>query len=110
MKTHRAFVEVTLAAPATHATGRTELARARLDWSTGAPRATLLAQQGSGQLTSLLDVDALVRLPADRAAFEVGETLPALVLRPAHASSVSFDRVSFDRACLDPAAPQRPRP
>nr|MDQ3037908.1 molybdopterin-binding protein [Myxococcota bacterium] len=76
----RAAIEVELAAPHRHAPGRTELARARLEWIDGRPRAHLFPKQGSGSTQSIAGADALVVLPADAERFEAGARLQALVL------------------------------
>jgi len=58
--------------------GRTELARAHLVLGEAGYEATLLSLQGSGSLPSLVNVDALVVLPAEVGSFAQGERLWAL--------------------------------
>jgi len=65
-----------------HGTGRLEFARARVQVQQGHWVAALHGLQGSGSLPSMVDVDALVMLPADREQFETGASLQALPLRP----------------------------
>jgi len=79
----RAHGVVRLAHDHSHRTGRTELARARLD---GERVADLRRLQGSGSLPSMVGVDAYVVLAADRAEFEAGAELPALFVREGHGS------------------------
>lgn len=78
---YRASAEVRLAAAHKHKTGRTELARARLERDEqGQLVAHLHPRQGSGNLTSVSGANALVILPPDQASFAEGETLRALLL------------------------------
>ncbi|MGE0708337.1 MAG: gephyrin-like molybdotransferase Glp [Planctomycetota bacterium] len=87
---HRRPTHVRLAAAHRHRTGRTELVRAALaDAPGGLPAATLNARQGSGSLTSMVAVDALVILPAERERFEEGEVLDALRLDDPRGSAAS---------------------
>lgn len=75
------LIDVRLAREHRHATGRTELARARLARAAdGILEAHIAAQQGSGSLPSMCGVDALVVLAAERAAFGQGAIVPALPL------------------------------
>ncbi len=77
----RRRAQVRLAGPITRSTGRVEFARARLAMAQdGSLVAHLAARQGSGSLPALLGVDALVVLPADRAALDATDALEALVL------------------------------
>lgn len=78
---HPPTVGVELAAPYRHRPGRVELARASLSRDGERLVARLHRLQGSGSLPSLVGVDALVILPADRERFEPGERLEAIVLR-----------------------------
>lgn len=76
------LIDVVLEHAHTHATGRTELARAAL--RSGPDRqlyARLHPRQGSGSLPSLLAVDALVVLPAQTEHFACGERVQAWPVR-----------------------------
>jgi len=75
---HPVPVEVVLAEPHRHRTGRLELARARLETDAGRPVARMHGLQGSGSLPSMVGIDAYVLLSGDREHFEAGERLPAL--------------------------------
>lgn len=87
---YRAHAEVALAASHRHKTGRTELARARLERSTsGELIAHLHTRQGSGNLTSVSGANALVILPADEAEFAAGQRLRALLLGDPRGSATS---------------------
>lgn len=79
----RSHGTVRLAHAHSHRTGRTELARARLD---GARVADLRRLQGSGSLPSMVGVDAYVVLDANRAEFPEGAELPAIFVREQHGS------------------------
>ncbi len=72
-----------------HATGRLELARARVAIENGKLIATPQRLQDSGSLTSWVDVDALLLLAEDRATFSAGEIVPALLLRDDTGSAAS---------------------
>jgi molybdopterin molybdotransferase len=78
---YRAAHEVILTHDHRHSPGRPELARARVRRVDGALEATMHRLQGSGSLPSMVDVDALVLLPADQERFEQGARLTALLLR-----------------------------
>jgi molybdopterin molybdotransferase len=77
----RAHGRVRLAHPHRHRTGRTELARARLERRDGELIADLRRLQGSGSLPSMVGVDAYVVLAADQEQFAADATLPALFVR-----------------------------
>ena len=87
---YRRSQPVHLARAHRHGTGRTELARARLEVG---PEGELVAhlhpRQGSGALTSVAGAEALVILPADQAEFAAGERLPALLLDESRGSASS---------------------
>ncbi len=70
-----------LAVPHRHATGRLELARARVASVDGRLTATPLRLQESASLPSWVDVDALLVLAEDRATYDEGEVVPAVYLR-----------------------------
>ncbi|MEO8874574.1 MAG: molybdopterin molybdotransferase MoeA, partial [Polyangiaceae bacterium] len=80
-KPHRLRHDVFLAADHRHALGRLELARARITIESGRLVATPLKLQGSGSVTSWIDVDALLLLPEDRATFAAGEKVSAILVR-----------------------------
>jgi molybdopterin molybdotransferase len=65
--------------------GRTEFARARLVPTPEGWRGELLAQQGSGALSSLVGVDALLEIPADCDELEAGAEVLAWLVRPLRA-------------------------
>jgi molybdopterin biosynthesis enzyme len=88
-KPYRLRHDVSLASDHRHATGRLELARARLSSVAGKISATPLRHQDSGSLASWVDVDALLLLAEDRATFSLGETVPALFVRDDTASATS---------------------
>lgn len=77
---YRAAAQVRLGRAHTHKTGRTELVRATLQRGPDGLTVELHRRQGSGSLTSMVGVDALVVLPADQASFAEGEQLTALLL------------------------------
>lgn len=79
-----AAIEVELASAARHSTGRTEFARAALRIEDGRPVAYLHARQGSGAMSSMTGVDALVVLAADREHFAARQRVPAIELRGSH--------------------------
>ena len=75
-------IPVVLDAAHRHSTGRTELARVRLEQREGQTFAAPHPLQGSGALPSMVGVDALLVLPGDREYFERGEILHAIPLGP----------------------------
>ena len=75
-------IEVLLAEPARHRTGRPELVRAKLRRENGHLWAIPADRQGSAALSSLATADALLCFEADREHYEAGEKLRALVLNP----------------------------
>ncbi len=78
----RRDIEVELAAPLRAPETRTELARVRLEERAGAPPlARPHSHQGSGALTSLVAIDALVILPEGAGAKSAGERARGLDLR-----------------------------
>ena len=83
---YRPRAEVMLAVDHRHATGRLELVRAQV---TGGASATPLRLQDSGSLPSWVDVDALLLLAEDKAAYAAGETVPAMFLRDDTGSATS---------------------
>ncbi len=78
----RRRVRVRLAATIVRKPGRVEFARARLEASAHGTVATLAPRQGSGSLPSIACIDALVILPAERAALGPEDELDALALAP----------------------------
>ncbi len=89
---YRPRVEVALAVDHRHATGRLELIRAQVAMAKRAgdkPQATPLRLQDSGSLPSWVDVDALLLLAEDQAAYRAGEIVPALFLRDDTGSATS---------------------
>ncbi|MEY4511233.1 MAG: hypothetical protein RLZZ450_3355 [Pseudomonadota bacterium] len=76
----RPRVRVLLGAALTRSAGRTEFARARLTLGPDGPIAHLSSRQGSGSLPSLVHVDALVVIPAERETLVAGEWLDAVLL------------------------------
>ncbi len=72
-----------------HGTGRLELARARIAIENGKLTATPQSLQGSGSLLSWVDIDALLLLAEDRATFDAGEMIPAILLRDETGSAAS---------------------
>ncbi|MEO7110326.1 MAG: gephyrin-like molybdotransferase Glp [Polyangiaceae bacterium] len=81
--------DVLLANDHRHATGRLELARARVAMQSGKLTATPQRLQDSGSLMSWVAIDALLLLAEDRATFSAGETVPALLLRDDTGSAAS---------------------
>jgi len=67
--------------PHRHSPGRPELARGKLTRTAEGWAVDLHRLQGSGSLPSMVDVDALVLLPAGESEFEAGRILPAIFLR-----------------------------
>ena len=88
-KPHRARHDVMLAVDHRHASGRLELARARLAFAEGKALATPLRLQDSGSLPSWVDVDALLLLAEDRTTYAAGEVVPALFIRDETGCAVS---------------------
>ncbi|MEM1024361.1 MAG: gephyrin-like molybdotransferase Glp [Myxococcota bacterium] len=72
---------VRLTHPHRHSPRRPELARGKLTHGPDGWELTLHRLQGSGSLPSMVDVDALVLLPAGEAEFEPGRRLQAILLR-----------------------------
>jgi molybdopterin molybdotransferase len=92
---HREPVEVELGTPMVAPSGRTELCRARLELRERArPIAWPHADQGSGALTSLVGLDALIVLPEGKGAMPEGTVVRALDLRARGSARVPFDVVS----------------
>ena len=77
----RARAQVRLAAPFSRKAGREEYLRARLSQGSDGPVATLMSHQGSGDLSSLAGVDALVVVNADVSEIGPQDRLEALLLR-----------------------------
>ena len=87
---HRPRLDVVVSRAMKAPTGRTELARARLEEREGAlPRALLAPSQGSGDLTSLVGLDVLVVLPEGSGELAAGATASAVDVRPGRASARS---------------------
>jgi molybdopterin molybdotransferase len=76
----RPRVRVALAAPLTRKPGRVEFARARIERDGERLVARLAARQGSGAVSALANVDALVIVPAETTELDAGSTLEALLL------------------------------
>ncbi len=76
----RGSATVTLAHHHRRSPGRTELARAALEPGEDGLLARLHGLQGSGSLPSMVGIDALVILPAERDRFAAGERLRAIRL------------------------------
>lgn len=76
----RPRIRVQLADPLKRSAGRTEFARARLTLGSEGPVAQLSSRQGSGSLPSIVNVDALVIIPAERDVLAAGEWLEAVLL------------------------------
>ncbi|HEX6242108.1 MAG TPA: gephyrin-like molybdotransferase Glp [Polyangiales bacterium] len=77
----RARLQVRLTRALAHAPGRTEFARAQLRATPAGVLAAPLANQGSGALSSLVGVDALLEIPADRGDLPAGTELRAWLVR-----------------------------
>ena len=77
----RPRVQVTLESALRHTPGRTEFARARLVRRGGQLFAQPLARQSSGALSSMVSVDALLEIPAERADLSAGTTLNAVLIQ-----------------------------
>jgi len=77
----RPRVEVTLASALRHSPGRVEFARAKLSRRDGQLLAVPLASQSSGALSSMINVDALLEIPAEAADLAAGARLNALLVR-----------------------------
>jgi molybdopterin molybdotransferase len=77
----RPRVEVTMASALKRTPGRAEFARARLTRRDGRLMAEPLARQSSGALSSMVNVDALLEIPAECAEIARGAVLTALLLR-----------------------------
>jgi molybdopterin molybdotransferase len=81
---HRPRAVVHLSAPWKRKPGREEFLRARLTTGPRGLTATPLAHQGSGDLSSLSGVDALVVVKPDMAEVGLEDPLEALLLRTPH--------------------------
>jgi molybdopterin molybdotransferase len=77
----RPRVEVLLARAMRRTAGRTEFARARLTRRGGQLLAEPLAHQSSGALSSMVNVDALLEIPAEATELAQGMLLNAVLLR-----------------------------
>jgi molybdopterin molybdotransferase len=77
---NRPRITVRLSRPYTHTPGRTELVRARLSRDTEGFVADVPPRQGSGSLPSIVGVDALVVIPAERSEVGTDEPLEALLI------------------------------
>ncbi len=89
---YRPTASVVLGADVRHRPGRVELVRARLaDADDGSLVATPLSRQGSGSLPSMVGVDALVVVPAERDDVAAGERLTAWMIRDERGSSRPLD-------------------
>jgi molybdopterin molybdotransferase len=77
----RPRVEVLLESPLKRTPGRTEFARARLARRNGQLFAQPLARQSSGALSSMINVDALLEIPAERAELAAGTAMNAILIR-----------------------------
>lgn len=78
----RPRLQVRLTEALTRTPGRTEFARATLTRDGEGFVATLLGKQGSGALSSMVGVDALLELPAECSELAAGASVEALLLRP----------------------------
>ncbi len=78
---HRPRAEVVLAEPYPKRPGRVHFVRATLRQAGGGLEAIPLRHQGSGMLSSMVGVDALVEVPRDLGDVAAGTRLPALLLR-----------------------------
>lgn len=78
---HRPRAPVRLSRPYTKKPGRTHFLRARVTREGGTLTAEPHGKQGSGMISSLVDVDALVEVPAEVDSVEPGKPLSALLLR-----------------------------
>lgn len=76
----RPRIRVLLADAVKRNAGRTEFARARVSLGPEGPIAQLSSRQGSGSLPSIVNVDALVVIPAERDTLDAGEWLEAVLL------------------------------
>jgi molybdopterin molybdotransferase len=88
-KPHRLRHRIPLSVDHRHASGRLELARARLQFKGGKMTATPLRLQDSGSLPSWVDVDVLLLLAEDRTTFHAGELVDALFVRDETGSALS---------------------
>lgn len=88
---HRPRAQVTLTGPYRKKLGRAHFVRARIRRvASTAPdqspyemlEATPLAKQGSGMLSSMVGIDALLEFAAESAGAEAGERVSAILLRP----------------------------
>jgi molybdopterin molybdotransferase len=77
----RPRLSVVLASAMKRSPGRAEFARVRLSRSAGQILAEPLTRQSSGALSSMVNVDALLEIPAERAELGAGTVLNALLLR-----------------------------
>ncbi|MEM9492287.1 MAG: gephyrin-like molybdotransferase Glp, partial [Myxococcota bacterium] len=81
-QTARPRLLVELTRPYAKRPGRAHYARARLSFDAGTIYAEPLRKQGSGMLSSMVAVDALVEVSRDMGDVAAGTQLPAIVLRP----------------------------
>ena len=78
---HRRTLTAVLAADLASTAGRRRLLRARLDWGSGRPVATLVGGPGSHLLGALAGADALVDVPEDVAHLAAGDPVTVIDLR-----------------------------
>ncbi len=81
-RTERSLAQVVLTAPYRKQPGRAHYLRARVARRGPVLEAVLHPKQGSGNLSSMVGVNALVVVPADWGDVSAGDTLTALMLRP----------------------------
>ncbi len=81
--TERPLAQVVATEPYRKQPGRAHYLRARVTRRGATLEAMLHPKQGSGNLSSMVGVDALVVVPADWSDVSVGDTLAAMLLRPA---------------------------
>lgn len=82
LEVERPRAEVTLGADYRKQAGRAHFVRARLRRDGGALVATPHERQGSGMLSSMVGVDALIEIPAATSALSAGDRATAVLLRP----------------------------
>jgi len=78
---YRPRIQVSLASPVSKRPGRTLFVRAALDTTGAQVLAHPHSKQGSGMLSSLVGVDALVEIDADQGDQAAGAVLPAILTR-----------------------------
>jgi molybdopterin biosynthesis enzyme len=75
------LVSATLAVPLDEKPGVAHFLPARLEWTLSGPQARPVPWRGSGDVAGMAQSNAFLVVPADRASWNAGETIQALLRR-----------------------------